>query len=152
MVAVQTPFSPRTDHRSGGPTIIPLRQLAARGPEFLRYAGGSGVMLLLKLALMQAAVLVLAEVPAYAVVQVAIFFASYAWHCRFTFGARFSGRGMGRYLRTMVVFQTLDWVLFSVIFTRFGINSTLVILASTAVVFVVRFIYVRRSLREEPAA
>jgi putative flippase GtrA len=126
-----------------------VRPFLARGPEFLRYVAGSGVMLALKLALMQLAVRLLAAVPAYALVQVAIFFASYAWHCRFTFGARFSRAGLGRFLRTMVVFQALDWLLFSVIYTRFGLDSNLVILLSTAVVFVVRFVFVRRSLQAD---
>ncbi|MEZ4387111.1 MAG: hypothetical protein R3D98_05960 [Candidatus Krumholzibacteriia bacterium] len=118
----------------------------ARGPQFLRYAAGSAVMLGLKLLLMQEAVGWLREVPAYAAVQVAVFFASYAWHSRVTFAARFSRGGLGRYLRTMVGFQALDWLLFSVIFTRLGVESNLAILTSTAVVFVVRFVCVRRSL------
>ena len=64
-----------------------------------------------------------------------------------TFGTPFGWGSLGRYLQTMIVFQALDWILFTVIFTRWRIDSSLVILVSTAVVFVLRFVFVRRSLR-----
>lgn len=137
------------DHDRGGEGIGDRNAWRVRSAELLRYGGGSLVMLAVKLAVMQLALLALGEVAAYALVQVFVFLGSYAWHSRMTFGTRFSWASLGRYLRTMVVFQTLDWLVFTVIFTRYGIDSTLVILISTAVVFVLRFLFVRRSLRKD---
>ena len=54
---------------------------------------------------------------------------------------------MVEYLRTMVVFQGLDYLIFAVIFTRFRIDATYVILMATGFVFILRFIFVRRTLR-----
>ena len=131
----------------GVPAIVDARHWFQRFRELARYAAGSGVMLLVKLLLMQAALLVASPVPAYALVQVFVFLGSYVLHSKVTFGTPFGWGSLGRYLQTMIVFQALDWILFTVIFTRWRIDSSLVILVSTAVVFVLRFVFVRRSLR-----
>ena len=131
----------------GGAAIVDGRPWFQRLRELARYAAGSGVMLLVKLLLMQAALLAASPVPAYALVQVFVFLGSYALHSKVTFGTPFGWSRLGRYLQTMIVFQALDWLLFAVIFTRWRIDSSLVILLSTAVVFVLRFVFVRRSLR-----
>ena len=115
--------------------------------ELVRFGSSSLVMLGVKLGLMQVALLVLTEIPAYAVVQVALFFLSYALHTRFSFGTRFSRRSLWRYFQTIAVFQGLDWLIFTVVFTRYQIHSTYVILMGTAFVFVLRFVFVRRSLK-----
>lgn len=118
--------------------------------ELLRYGGGSLLMLAIKIGLMQVALLVLTEVPAYALVQVGVFFISYLLHSRFTFDTKLGWTSLWRYLRTIIVFQILDWGVFTVIFTRYRIDANVVILIGTAVVFVLRFIFVRRSLRRSP--
>ena len=76
-----------------------------------------------------------------------ILFVSYALHSKFTFGTPFGRRSLWGFFQAMVFFQALDYLLFVVIFTRFGIESTLVILLCTGIVFLVRFVFVRRTLR-----
>ena len=127
---------------------------ASAGPlsrEFLRYGGGSLAMLGIKILLMQLWLLALDEVPAYAVVQVFVFLISYLLHSRLTFGTRLGWRSLGRYLQTMVAFLFLDWFLFTILFHRLSIDSTVIILLCTGLVFVLRFLFVRRSLRGFPA-
>jgi len=120
--------------------------------EILHYGAGSLLMLAAKIGLMQGAIALLSELTAYAVVQVLVFVGSYLLHARITFDVRLSLRGLLTYLRTMIVFQTLDWLVFAVAFTRLGIDSVPAILTATAVVFVIRFLFVRRTLRgaEDP--
>jgi hypothetical protein len=127
--------------------IPPPGQRLPRILELLRYAGGSLVMLGFKLALMQLFLLLSGELLAYCLVQIFVFLGSYALHSKLTFRTRFGWRSLRDYLRTMVVFQALDYVVFAVIFTRFAIDATYVILMATGVVFVLRFLFVRRSLR-----
>ncbi len=115
--------------------------------EVLRFISTSGAMLALKICLMQLFLLVLTELPAYAVVQVWIFAASYLSHSFWTFRQPLGWRAMARFFQTIVVFQTLDYLVFSFLFTRYAINSTVVILLASAVVFVARFFFVRRALK-----
>ena len=100
-----------------------------------------------KLALMQLFLLFSDALLAYGLVQVFVFLGSYALHRKITFRTSFGWRSLRDDLRTMVVFQALDYVVFAVIFTRFTIDSTDVILMATGVVFLLRYLFVRRSLR-----
>lgn len=134
---------------AGAAIITTERTWLARGLEFARFGGTSLIMLAAKLLLMQVALLIAGEIVGYALVQVVLFFASYVLHSRFTFGTPFSWRSLGRFFRTISLFQLLDWLLFTVIFTQLGIDANLVILVCTVVVFVLRYLFVRRSLRED---
>ena len=125
--------------------------LTSRRGELLRYAGGSLLMLACKLGLMQLFVLFSREVVAYGLVQIFVFLGSYTLHSKVTFRTRFGWRSLLEYLRTMVVFQGLDYLIFAVVFTRYQIESTYVILMATGVVFLLRFIFVRRTLQRAGA-
>jgi len=128
----------------------PGRRHLLRALELVRYAGGSLVMLGVKLALMQLFLRFSTELAAYCLVQVFVFLGSYLLHSRLTFGTPLSWASLRAYLRTMVVFQALDYLVFAVIFTRFAIAPSYVILMATGVVFVLRFVFVRRSLLARP--
>jgi hypothetical protein len=131
--------------------MLPARdRLIAHLLELVRYGGGSLLVLGVKIGLMQLAMLALDELPAYALVQVGVFAVSYLLHSRFTFGTELNWSSAWRYGQTLVVFQLLDWIIFAVIFTRYRIDSTVVILIGTVIVFLLRFVFVRRSLRRPP--
>ena len=127
-------------------------RLAARTTELATYGAGSLLMLAFKLGLMRLFLLFSQELLAYCLVQIFVFLGSYVWHSRVTFRIGLSWRRMREYLRTMVVFLGLDYVVFAVIFTRFAIGSTYVIFMATGVVFLLRFVFVRRSLQGATAA
>lgn len=115
--------------------------------ELVRYGSGSLVMLGVKILLMLGVERFLASLPAYLVVQVILFFGSYALHSKLSFHRATSYSGLWAYFKVIVVFQFLDWLFFAVVFTRFEIDSSYVILMATAFVFLLRFYFVRRSFR-----
>lgn len=116
-------------------------------PELIRFSLGSLIMLGCKILLMMGLQRLLSELPAYFVVQVILFFASYFLHSFLSFRREASYSGMWEYFKIIVGFQFVDWLFFAVIFTRFRIESTYVILMATVFVFLLRFLFVRRSFR-----
>jgi hypothetical protein len=123
------------------------RRLEARTVELVKYGAGSLLMLAFKLGLMQLFLLFSRELVAYCLVQIFVFFGSYLWHSKVTFRIGLSWRRMVEYLKTIIVFLGLDYFVFAVIFTRYLIASTYVIFMATGVVFMLRFVFVRRSLQ-----
>ncbi len=121
-------------------------QLVRQG---LRYAVNCGISLGVKLALVKLLFLAMDEQIAYAVVQIPIFVFSYYLHSKRTFLTPMSVGGMFRYLRVMVVFQIIDYAVFTLAFSKLGIHSMLSVLIATIIVFVVRFLFVRRGFYSE---
>lgn len=112
--------------------------------QVVRYGVNCGVSLGVKLVLVQLLFFVMDEQIAYAVVQVPQFLFSYYLHSKQTFRTPMSYTGMGRYLRVVVVFQILDYLVFTLAFSQLGIHSMISVIIATVVIFVVRFFFVRR--------
>ena len=112
--------------------------------QVFRYGLNCGLSLGVKVLLSHLFFLFLSEQVAYAVVQVPLFLFSYFLHATRTFKTGLSWGGMFSFLRVVIVFQLLDYGVFTLAFSKFHIQSTLSVLIATLVIFVVRFYFVRR--------
>lgn len=114
-------------------------------PEGLRYAINCGISLLLKITFFELISLMVREEIAYGLVQIFVFFFSYLLHSKASFNARLSFKTMWEYFRVLVIFQILDYLIFVIVFSYFGISSHLSILVATFILFFSRFIMMRRA-------
>lgn len=118
--------------------------------ELARFGLTAVVMLGLKLGLTHGLLPWLHPLAAYLIVQVILTGISYALHARFTFRQQHSLRSFSRYARVIVLFQILDYLLFAVLLEWLQWDTTFSILSATVVIFLVRFLAVRRSFRASP--
>lgn len=119
------------------------------GGQFLRYAVIALTILGLKLALTHAFLFLVSPLLSYALTQVFVSVASYLGHARFTFHRPLRWHGFLTYLRVLVVFQILDYLTFAFFLTALGIRTTGSILVATGVIFLLRFIFVRRNFKSQ---
>jgi hypothetical protein len=115
--------------------------------QFLRFGMSCAVALGSKLGAMWLCLKFLDPYVSYLVVQVFVFFVSYALHVSFSFNSKdFSLSTMWRYFQTVISFKVIDYLVFSVIFAYFHIDALAAVFLTSLGIMMVRFAAVRRSL------
>ena len=114
-------------------------------PQGLRYAINCGISLLFKIALFELALFAVREEIAYGLIQIFVFLFSYLLHSKSSFQTNLSLKNIWEYFKVVVIFQILDYLIFVIVFAHFGISSHLSILITTAILFFLRFLMVRRA-------
>jgi hypothetical protein len=115
--------------------------------QFVRFALSCAIALGSKLAAMWLCLQYVDPYTSYLLVQVFVFFVSYALHVSFSFNSKdFSLDSMWRYFQTVISFKVIDYLVFSVIFAYLRIDALAAVFLTSLAIMTVRFTAVRRSL------
>src|SRR5687768_8122767 len=124
--------------------------------EFARFVANAGVVLAVKLAGVALLTPYMHAAVAYALIHVVTVLLSYVLHAFISFKGTASFRDFWQFLKAVLAVKIADYVVFNVLFTYFEIRALSSVVLATAVIFVVRFITIRRALgggraaKEEP--
>lgn len=112
------------------------------------FVANSGAVLALKLGMMWAFIRIAPPLAAYLVTHVVVFFVSYGLHARLAFGRTVSLASLGSYAKTVAAFKALDYLVFSVLFRYLSVDALAGVLIASAAVMALRFVAVRKALKE----
>ena len=123
-----------------------------RVARVVRFGAGSGVMLAFKLAVMWLLEGLLEPQVSYVIVHAMLLFVSYCWHARVTMGVVFSWSSFGRYTRAVALVKLADYLVFTVAFSFFHVQTLFSVVVATALIWVARYVLVTRALAKPQAS
>ncbi len=118
--------------------------------EAFRFGITGLVLLSIKLLLMSLLKNWMTPLIAYAIIHVLIFFMSYLLHSKFTFKKALAWGKLGAFFKAVILIKAFDYVLFSILFVRFDINSNASILTATLVVLIFRYLSLKITFKNNP--
>nr|WP_281384357.1 GtrA family protein [Pelagicoccus albus] len=112
----------------------------------VRFACVTTLVLGVKLGIVWSLGPVLNPYVAYFITHLAIFIVSYVLHSKVTFNSALGWKKAGVYLKAVIGIKILDYLIFSVALVYFEINSLVAVLAATALITILRFMFARKAL------
>jgi len=114
--------------------------------EFARFAANAGVVLAVKLLGLALLTPYIHASIAYALIHVVTVLLSYVLHAFVSFKGTASVRDFFQFLKAVLAVKLADYVVFNVLFAYLEIKALSSVVLATAVIFVVRFLTIRRAL------
>ncbi len=115
--------------------------------QFIRYGTSCAIALGAKLGVMWLCLKLFNPFLSYLLVQVFIFFFSYAMHIKVSFkDSKHSSKTLLKYFHTVIGFKILDYIVFSGIFVYFEIDALLAVFITSLAILCIRFVAVRNAL------
>ena len=111
--------------------------------NFIKFFFSSSLVLLIKITFFSILEFRFNAEISYFLTHIIIVFISYFLHCKFTFKSNYSFESLIKFITSVFLFKFFDYLIFIILFNSLSIDSILLILIVSIIIFIFRFLLIK---------